>query len=158
MKYKVGDKVRIVSKPVPDDSRGVDDHYWSSEMDNYCWKIMTITNIDFSDSFYDMKEDEWEWAWSDNMIEWLAKEEWKPKEGERVIVSDSGKWDTRIYLFTGKNWKYYCVHKNDEQDYIDHCTFRVTPWSYMEKIEEKKERKLMMTDSEWEKFQKNNNL
>ena len=32
-------------------------------------------------------------------------------------------------------------------------------WGELKKVEEKKtERKLMMTDSEWEKFQKDNNL
>lgn len=76
MKYKVGDKVRIVKKKT-----GIG---WNSYgyMDKWLGKVMTIRDID--DTSYRMFEDDGElygsgWYWFEYMIEGLAEE---PKEPE----------------------------------------------------------------------------
>jgi len=71
-KYKVGDKVRIVSK-------------WNNKsmenleglMDKWLGQIMTIDECGKNvrgDSYYRMKEHNHEWAWNDYCIEGLADE------------------------------------------------------------------------------------
>ena len=67
-KYKIGDKVRIVSKPVEGN--------WTSSMDKWCGKVMTIKRTSgVFESFgisYRMEEDGGFWTWHDHMIEGLA--------------------------------------------------------------------------------------
>lgn len=62
MKYKVGDKVRIVKeKKVPG---------WNDKglMDKWLGKVMTIESIDIL-NYYRMQEDTEKWAWYEEMIE-----------------------------------------------------------------------------------------
>ena len=66
MKYKVGDKVRIVDKRT-----GLMDP--NGLMDYWLGKTMTIDAI--WDGFYLMQEDDCEWYWCDDMIAGKAKEE-----------------------------------------------------------------------------------
>ena len=66
MKYKAGDKVRIVSKRVDHVYPG-----WDPEMDKWFNRIMTIKKV--NDTTYKMVEDENEhdrsgWYWADDMI------------------------------------------------------------------------------------------
>lgn len=66
MKYKVGDKVRIVKEKT-----GLN---WNSEgcMDTWLGEIMTIESVlDFG--YYNMKEDGGRWFWEDHMIEGRAE-------------------------------------------------------------------------------------
>lgn len=95
MKYKVGDKVRIVSKKT-----GV---CWNSEgkMDKWLGKVMTIRDT-LSDSLYSMKEDDGEfygdgWCWHEEMIEGLAPE----LPGSKVVITTDGK-TTLARLYDGK--------------------------------------------------------
>ena len=67
MKYKPGDKVKIVSEP----PEGLN---WNDEMDKYLGKVMTIKNIWYGKSYL-MIEDDSEWLWYDSMIAGLASEE-----------------------------------------------------------------------------------
>lgn len=72
-KYKVGDKVRIVSKRPQKN--------WNPYMDKWMGKVMTIRNL-FS-SGYEMKEDYDEnggcgWYWYDSLISGLAEPEREP--------------------------------------------------------------------------------
>lgn len=70
MKYKVGDRVRIVSET----TEGMN---WISEMDVYLGKVMTIKNIISGLIFggrYKMAEDDGEYYWDDSMIVDLASE------------------------------------------------------------------------------------
>lgn len=95
MKYKIGDKVRIVSKKT-----GV---CWNSEgkMDKWLGKVMTIRDT-LSDSLYSMKEDDGEfygdgWCWHEEMIEGLAPE----LPGSKVVITTDGK-TTLARLYDGK--------------------------------------------------------
>ena len=67
MKYKTGDRVRIVSEVTGD--------YWDPSMNKWLGKVMTIARVE--NCFYWMKEDEDKYggqAWYDHMIAGLAEE------------------------------------------------------------------------------------
>ena len=91
MKYKVGDKVRIVSKwgdGCRQNSNG--------EMDKWLGKVMTIISVDYDRECYKMKEDKSErdgygWFWYENSIEGLAR------ENKIVITLDGEKTLARLY-------------------------------------------------------------
>lgn len=68
MKYKVGDKVRIVSERT-------DGMNYDGEMDCWLGKTMTIAGISFAGDCYSMKEDGGKWCWCDEMIAVKAEEE-----------------------------------------------------------------------------------
>lgn len=91
MKYKVGDKVRIVSEW----GKGC---YQNEEgkMDKWLGKVMTIRRVDCVTLCYRMVEDESEqdgygWYWYENSIEGLAC------ENKIVITSDGEKTLARLY-------------------------------------------------------------
>lgn len=77
MKYKKGDRVRIVSEP----PKGLN---WASEMNVYLGRVMTIKNV--LTRGYKMVEDKGEWFWGNGMIAGLASETpfdfgaWKGKD------------------------------------------------------------------------------
>ena len=121
-------------------------------------------------------ECEWEWNllcadtaiyyttfWDEKVVEKAGYTELK-EEPEWVYVSGISKEDALIskdkrILITTLPWKteskYVCVFKWDEEAYLRWDEYRICIWQYAVSVptEEKKERKLMMTDSEWEKFQ-----
>lgn len=71
-KYKVGDKVRIVSERTAD--------HWNPQMDKWLGKVMTIRRVG---AFYRMEEDFGEhygsgWLWDDSMIAGLAEPKREP--------------------------------------------------------------------------------
>lgn len=79
MKYKVGDKVRIVSKWGDGFSQGA--------VDTWLGKVMTIKKVfkDFTGmTMYNMEEDNGKWAWDDTDIEGLAST-------LCVVISSDGK-------------------------------------------------------------------
>ena len=119
---------------------------------------MTIEKVNWY--YYEMKEDYGDWCWFEDMIEWLAnEEEWTPKEWDVVIVNNNQTkyWKERYYIMKSKSWKYLCWQSiNDYWSVESRGSFY---YDNLKKVEEKKtERKSMMTDSEWKKFQKDNNL
>lgn len=70
MKYKVGERVRIVSK-----ASGI--LSWTDEVDVYLGKVMTISGIKttiITGGYYIMKEDNGYWPWYENSIAGLASE------------------------------------------------------------------------------------
>lgn len=69
MKYKVGDRVRIVSETA-------EEMNWISEMDIYLGKVMTIEDTVKSafSKYYKMVEDDGGYCWDDSMIAGLASE------------------------------------------------------------------------------------
>ena len=103
MKYKVGDKVRIVKE-----KKGPD---WNREglMDKWLGEIMTIESVkDFN--YYKMKEDKGEWYWFERMIEGKVTEMTKSdliagkhvvetRDGDKYLIFDSeeGKFMYGIY-------------------------------------------------------------
>ena len=81
MKYKIGDKVRIIRKEVKEDALEEDiiNSAWNQDMDKYLGKIMTIKRVTsiLDCKIYNMEEDEKEnygrgWAWTEEMIEELS--------------------------------------------------------------------------------------
>ncbi|MBM6798111.1 hypothetical protein H7U28_04530 [Coprobacillus cateniformis] len=81
MKYKIGDKVRIIKKEAKEDALEEDiiNSAWNQDMDKYLGKIMTIKGVTsiLDCKIYNMEEDEKEnyergWAWTEEMIEELA--------------------------------------------------------------------------------------
>ena len=89
MKYKVGDKVRIVSKW----GKGCFQNP-NGEMDKWLGKIMTVryVGIKLYKMVEDIKDNEWSgWDWSENCIAGLAC------ENKIVITSDGEKMLARLY-------------------------------------------------------------
>ena len=92
MKYRVGDKVRIVSEwreGCYQNKKG--------EMDKWLGKVMTIRSVDYYNLCYRMNEDKGErgglgWYWYENSIEGLVCGEKKI-----VITSDGEKTLARLY-------------------------------------------------------------
>ena len=89
MKYKVGDKVRIVSAWPKDGSACQNNE---GKMDKWLGKVMTVRKV--TSRFYTMEEDreEWfdGWMWYPAAIEGLATEPVpKYKVGDRVIIEES---------------------------------------------------------------------
>lgn len=76
MKYKIGDKILIVSYRTNDMNN-------DGRMDKYLNKIMTIKENKYG--YYLMDKDEDAWWWSDDMIKGLAE------ESEDDIMSSNGK-------------------------------------------------------------------
>ena len=91
MKYKVGDRVRIVSEP----PKGLN---WASEMNVYLGRVMTIKNVLIRG--YKMVEDKGEWFWNDSMIVGLASE----------TPFDFGTWK-------GKDVCMHCKTKEEAEDF-----------------------------------------
>ena len=97
MKYKVGDRVRIVSEI----TEGMN---WISKMDVYLGRVMTIKNIISGLIFggrYKMVEDDDEYYWDDEMIVGLASE----------TPFDFGAWKD----------KNVCMHCKTRQEAEDFC-------------------------------------
>lgn len=91
------------------------------------------------------------------------------KDYEWVYVSDISEENAKIskekrILLATMPWKtihkYVCVDGSGINDFKKWKQYYTARWRYAVPIpkEEKKERTLMMTDSEWEEFQKKNNL
>jgi hypothetical protein len=88
MKYKVGDKVKIVKERTSCMNT-------SGKMDKYLGTVMTIKEV--YDFRYYMEEDEGRWAWDDNDIEGYA---------EKIEVGDIVKLNKKAKIedFTKNYW------------------------------------------------------
>lgn len=94
MKYKVGDRVRIVSETT-------EEMNWASEMDVCLGRVMTIISGLIFGGCYIMAEDKGKWFWDDGMIAGLASE----------TPFDFKAW---------KNKK-FCMHCRTEEEAEDFC-------------------------------------
>lgn len=96
MKYKVGDKVRIVKEKTSSE--------WNRDglMDEWLGKVMTIA-VDYGYS-YGMKEDKGCWVWYEEMIE--GKTEMKKSDliaGKHVVETSDG---AKYLIFDSKEGKF----------------------------------------------------
>lgn len=91
-KYKVGDKVRIVSERPQE--------FWNPEMDKYLGKTMTIakSGTNYRGVYYHMEDDSndswFRWYWYEDMIAGLAEQK-KPAEQKG---DNNMKTETNLYL------------------------------------------------------------
>jgi len=72
--YQVGDKVRIMKTPLPDNSSvstglAGGSLRWNDNMDEYCGKTVTISYMDKTDGTYHIEEDGGCWWWCDSFFE-----------------------------------------------------------------------------------------
>lgn len=108
MKYKVGDRVRIID----DWSKGDDSQNHDGKMDKWLGKIMTINEVDEERGPYYMKEDAGEqlwgklngWSWSDALIKCKVGEEidmfkYEDFKTGDIIVYENGRREI-VYLNT----------------------------------------------------------
>lgn len=96
MKHKVGDRVQVKSLDWYNTSKNkygvvelIGSNGWGfnflEEMSAFCGEVMTISNIGSSDcGYYDMKEDNGAYFWTDEMIECKVEEETKPEPKFKV--------------------------------------------------------------------------
>lgn len=108
MKYKVGDRVRIVSET----TEGMN---WISEMDVYLGRVMTIKSIVSGLIFggrYIMAEDKGKCFWYDNMIVGLASE----------TPFDFGAWKD-------KNVSMHCRTREEAEDFCNEMHKAGLTWS-----------------------------
>ena len=88
MKYKVGDTVRIKSLDWYNENKdeyGYIDcgsRYFFTEMSDWCGKIATIEEIDKTNCY---RLEEYDYEWTDEMIEGLVEEETKPLTYEETV-------------------------------------------------------------------------
>ena len=98
MEYKVGDRVRIKSVDWYNENKNhcgeiplfKPSGLFVPDMSRYCNNIMTIKDICYG-TCYRMKEDFWNYNWTDEMIEGLVEEEgketsWKPSKEEMDVL------------------------------------------------------------------------
>lgn len=106
MKYKVGDKVRIVDKWV----KGCR-HNAEGRMDKWLGKVMTILGV-YGDA-YSMKEDDGTWYWYEPAIAGLAK------DFEKKIVITTDGTETLARLYEGNKVIGKAVAKCSPEDEFD---------------------------------------
>ena len=144
MKYNIGDRVVL--------KEGLYDKRFT--------RIVTIKEC--KDWYYITEEFGDSDVFDDNWIEWLQEEEWKPKEGDLVLAQYAGNgWEELRFIMKSKSWRYLCWFKMNNDWSVS--SVWVMYWDEIKQLnngenDEKKERKLMLTDSEWAKLQKDNNL
>lgn len=167
MKYKKGDRVRIVSKP----PKGLN---WASEMNVYLGRVMTIKNI--LTRGYKMVEDKGEWFWGNGMIAGLASEvpfnfgAWKDKnvcmhckteeesEDFRCEMDKAGlRWSSDesylgkscFYSYEGSTCYYFNEGTYDNTTYAKKRGDQILEWSDYRSTEPKEEQeKIMETKSD----------
>lgn len=137
MKFKIGDKCRIVKEQ---------DYY-----ENKCFNFNTEVEIVEVDKYsYCIKginkygeEDCW-WV-SETQLELIDKQ---PKEGDLVEVKDSdmNSWTKRIYLMSDKSGRHLCVNLLDENPYKNNEHYDTTTWEQMRPIPKEKVEELTMEE------------
>lgn len=105
MKYKIGDRVRIVSG-------STEEMNWAEKMDVYLGAVMTIADIIHSGVHYKMAEDKGAWYWNDSMIAGLASE----------VPFDFGAWKD-------KNVCMHCRTREEAEDFCNEMHKAGLTWS-----------------------------
>ena len=144
-KYKVGDKVRIVSKRPQMN--------WNPEMDEYLGKTMTIieSGISHVGVYYNMEEDSDDpyryWYWYENMIAGLAE----PEREYTVELRFDGMITTAVLKRGGRDVKTAEARCNPKDTYSRAEGARVA----VERLFEKKRKEDKPKESKpkmWDKF------
>lgn len=106
MKYKVGDKVRIVDHWNDECYQNFD-----GEMDKWLGKVMTIASMTSWGS-YRMKEDNCRWSWNDYAIAGLAED-----VEEKIVITHNKKDTIARYYINGKCIKKSAAHCHKDDDF-----------------------------------------
>ena len=112
---------------------------------NDCWYYVTSCNNEEELRCTELKEPEWVYVSDESEEDALAC------KVKRILITILP-WNT--------NYKYICVDTEFEEAYLCWNRYNICKWLYTVPVhtEEKKERKLIMTDSEWEEFKSRNNI
>lgn len=98
----------------------------------------------YGDAFYrEGCKNDWDYALDRKIIQNIiveVEEQWQPKFGELVEVSNGNeKWYQRVFVgeYAGKT---HCIHEKDERFFeTDICeSYRVLQWDFIRKIEQPK--------------------
>lgn len=114
-KYKVGDKVRIVSERPRE--------RWNPEMDKYLGKTMTITKsgINHIGVYYHMEDDDndfhFHWYWYEDMISGLAEQEKPADENLSVTIRFCGRTTVAELYKNGRVVKVENARCNPKDEY-----------------------------------------
>ena len=115
MKYKIGDKVRVKSLRWYNENK---DKYgyvqcgykdFTENMRKYCGDVVTISGFYYS-SFYDFttyniaEEDDYSYAWSDDMFEGLAEDTIQPVVFENIVFPNENYAD-KVELCLGNDYE-----------------------------------------------------
>lgn len=115
MKYKVGDKVRVKSLEWYNENKnkygyvqcGYKD--FTENMRKYCGDVVTISGFNYS-SFYDFttyniaEENDYSYAWSDDMFEGLAEDTIQPVVFENIVFPNENYAD-KVELCLGDDYE-----------------------------------------------------
>lgn len=132
MKYKVGDKVRIVSEWGEGCYQNLD-----GEMDKWLGKVMTIRSVDNVRLRYTMREDKNEhhglgWFWNENCIAGLACE-------KKIVITTDGT-ETLARLYDGNKVVKTATAKCSPEDKFDFETGATIAFNKLLGNEEKEEK------------------
>lgn len=133
MKYKVGDRVKIVK-----DRPEFFNQTW--KMDNFLWTEMTIKEV--WSNIYTM-EGEMDWAFDNSCIEGLVEEIYIP--WERVWVSDHSQELADEWL--QNNYITYYIWKNKNGRYItEYEDWAIVRWKFISKKSKPKAKEMTMKE------------
>lgn len=88
MKYKAGDKVRVMHDLIEGDKRFPDTGV-TEEMENLQGKIVTIAGI-YGGTGYQIHEDDWEFIWAESMFSGIAVFTLNDLESRMVVETRNG--------------------------------------------------------------------
>ncbi len=115
MKYKLGDKVRVISKPNENGfyymSVGPDFNVMNDIMHTFMGKEVTISKYT-KDGEYKIKEDNERWNWTDEMFTGLAS------SFPKIVITTDGK-TTTAKMFDGKKLLKTAMSKCSPEDTFD---------------------------------------
>lgn len=130
MKYKIGDKVRVISKPNENGfyymSGGPDFNVMNSIMYTFMGKEVTISKYTKAGE-YKIKEDNGEWNWTDEMFTGLTS------SFPKIVITTDGK-TTTAKMFDGKKLLKAAMSKCSPKDTFD---FAIGAKIALERVTEK---------------------
>ena len=130
MKYKIGDEVRVISKPIENASYYMSDsieyELMNDIMCGFKGKAVTISKYT-KNGMYSIKEDNGQWIWTDEMFEGLVTSTTK------VVITTDGR-TTTAKMFDGKKILKTAMSKCSPEDTFD---FAIGAKLALERVTEK---------------------